>query len=303
MTAESPGGGRSVTVRDRVAGAGRTVAAKPVANPFIIPGPALVSFSGGRTSGLMLWRMLEAYGGTLPLDTYVVFANTGKEKPETLNFVREVSERWDCPIHWIEYAGKGVYREVTYATASRDGEPFDVLIAEKKYLPNTVTRFCTEVLKVKGFAWFMAARGHGDMGDWPNIVGMRADEPRRVAKMARRNDEGGEWNLTPLATAGATKADVLAFWAAQPFGLNLLPWQGNCDLCFLKGEKIRVRILRDEPRVGDWWAAREVQIGATFDKKATIPQLGFLSRLPMLPGMDDEITDDDSAAIPCMCSD
>lgn len=32
-------------------------------NPFHIDGPAVVSFSGGRTSGLMLYRILDAWGG------------------------------------------------------------------------------------------------------------------------------------------------------------------------------------------------------------------------------------------------
>jgi hypothetical protein len=48
-----------------------------------------VSFSGGRTSAYMLWRALQAYGGKLPDDHVVAFANTGKEREETLRFVHE----------------------------------------------------------------------------------------------------------------------------------------------------------------------------------------------------------------------
>ena len=50
-----------------------------MSNPYKIPEPALISFSGGRTSGFMLWKILQAYNGKLPEDIWVVFANTGKK--------------------------------------------------------------------------------------------------------------------------------------------------------------------------------------------------------------------------------
>ena len=61
---------------------------------FRIPGRALVSFSGGRTSAYMLWRILHAHGGALPPDFVVAFANTGREREETLRFVHECGARW-----------------------------------------------------------------------------------------------------------------------------------------------------------------------------------------------------------------
>ena len=63
-------------------------------NPYKINGPALISFSGGRTSGFMLWNIIQAHGGTLPKDVYVTFANTGKEAPETLDFVHEIEQKF-----------------------------------------------------------------------------------------------------------------------------------------------------------------------------------------------------------------
>ena len=56
---------------------------------FLIEGPAVIAFSGGRTSGLMLYRILEAHGGALPDDVVPVFCNTGKEHHATLDFVRD----------------------------------------------------------------------------------------------------------------------------------------------------------------------------------------------------------------------
>ena len=73
---------------------------------FLISGPAVISFSGGRTSGYMLWRILQAHGGKLPDDVRVVFANTGKEMEETLEFVQAASDHWRVPITWVEYRPK-----------------------------------------------------------------------------------------------------------------------------------------------------------------------------------------------------
>jgi predicted phosphoadenosine phosphosulfate sulfurtransferase len=44
-----------------------------------INGTTIITFSGGRTSGFLLHKILENYNGKLPSDAYVVFDNTGKE--------------------------------------------------------------------------------------------------------------------------------------------------------------------------------------------------------------------------------
>ena len=101
-------------------------------DPFKIEGPALISFSGGRTSGYMLWRILQAHGGTLPDDVKVTFANTGKEMPQTLDFVRDCGERWGVNILWLEYVAhddpQHRWQIVSLKSASRNGEPFKALI-------------------------------------------------------------------------------------------------------------------------------------------------------------------------------
>jgi len=50
----------------------------------------------------MLWNILQAHGGALPADIRVCFANTGKEREETLRFVHECETRWGVRVHWIE---------------------------------------------------------------------------------------------------------------------------------------------------------------------------------------------------------
>lgn len=212
-------------------------------DPFLIEGPAVISFSGGRTSGYMLRRILDA---GLPPNVHVLFADTGKEREETYAFVRLLSAWWNVPIHWVERPGQ-----------------FTQLITDRSFLPNPVMRFCTQELKIRPMRDWMLAFGYEH---WTNVVGIRADEPRRVAKMREAAERRSErWDIAlPLAEAGVTLADINAFWQAQPFDLGLQPHEGNCDLCFLKGRDKIVNIVRDRPDLAHWWADQEARVGGTF---------------------------------------
>ena len=72
-------------------------------NPYYCDGQTVVQFSGGRTSAYMLYRAIEAHNGKLPEYVKVCFANTGKEMPQTLDFVNNCSINWGVKIHWLEY--------------------------------------------------------------------------------------------------------------------------------------------------------------------------------------------------------
>ena len=74
-----------------------------MSDPFKIIEPTVISFSGGRTSAYMLWRVLQSNGGGLPSVAIVCFANTGKEEAATLKFVNDCSVNWNVPITWLEY--------------------------------------------------------------------------------------------------------------------------------------------------------------------------------------------------------
>lgn len=225
-------------------------------SPYLITGPALISFSGGRTSAYMLHQIIQAHGGTLPEDVHVTFANTGKEREETLRFVHECGSRWNMPIRWLERAEDGGMAEVGYNSASRAGEPFAALVAKKGYLPNAVARFCTVELKIRVMRDFARSLG---WEHWHNVIGLRYDEGNRVLKSLARSDSGKEpWrNLMPLSTARVTVRDVLGFWGAQPFDLGLKHYEGNCDLCFLKGRGKLKAIMREQPGGADWWIEQE----------------------------------------------
>jgi 3'-phosphoadenosine 5'-phosphosulfate sulfotransferase (PAPS reductase)/FAD synthetase len=256
---------------------------------FEVSGPTCISFSGGRTSGYMLWLVLQAHGGKLPPDTHVVFANTGKEEEATLRFVRDCGQRWGVPIVWVEYLPDGDgWKTVNFDTASRKGEPFDALIRKRNYLPNPVARFCTVELKILRAVDYMRSLG---CAEHENLVGIRADEPRRIAKL-RADPSGGTKGVersAPLADAGITKWDVMRFWQSQDFDLGLpniggTTMHGNCDLCFLKSAPIVMSLIAEKPVRGVWWAGEEGSItnpsitnGGTFrrDRPSYAAMLAF----------------------------
>ena len=119
-----------------------------MSNPYDILEPTVISFSGGRTSAFMLHKvLLNGGGGQLPSQAIVCFANTGKEDEATLEFVYQCEQNWNIPIVWLEYCNEEPkFKIVDFKTASRNGEPFAAMIEKKKFLPNSVMRFCTTEL-------------------------------------------------------------------------------------------------------------------------------------------------------------
>ena len=216
----------------------------------------------------MLHCIMEANGG-LRDGVEVVFTNTGREFPATLDFVAEVEQRWGVLITWVEYR-RGVpgFEVVGRQGASEAGEPFDALIDAKQYLPNVTQRFCTQDLKIRPAGKYLKAQG---WKRWTAAVGIRADEAHRLPDPSKpRKERWTRWH--PLADAGVTRHDVAAFWRGQPFDLRLpniagRTAQGNCDGCFLKSEAARAALARDFPDRAAWWARAEGRISSLEGQK------------------------------------
>jgi 3'-phosphoadenosine 5'-phosphosulfate sulfotransferase (PAPS reductase)/FAD synthetase len=239
----------------------------------------------------MLWRVLQSNGG-LPDEAIVCFANTGKEDEATLEFVRDCQINWGVKINWLEYKDSGSKFELLdFEKSSRNGEPFEMLIKKRKYLPNMVARFCTAELKVLTIDRYLKSIG---VNEYVTMVGIRADEPRRVAKMRGNKDI----KLTPLADAGVTEKEVWDFWKAQPFDLGLPKVSGasNCDLCFLKGTNIIMGLISQKPDRAVWWAQMEEHIGGKFrsDRPSYYQMMQYTK--DQMPLFSDE-------SVACFCGD
>lgn len=280
-------------------------------DPFKITGPTSIGVSGGRTSGLMLRKVLDANGGKLPPDAIACFENTGKEMEETLVFIRDMALHWGVPITWLEYRNdEQGFAVVNYETASRNGEPFEAIIEKRGYLPNSMARFCTVELKIRTLHKYIKKSLGWE--EWDQMVGIRADEPKRVVKIrARPSPEiAAETMIIPMADAGITKSDVAAFWRAQPFDLNLpningtTPW-GNCDLCFLKGANQVFTMIQEQPKRAVWWAKQEArgQANKPEGNLFRIDRPGYARMLEYATTQGSLLTGLEDDGISCFCGD
>lgn len=261
-------------------------------NPYLVQGPAQISFSGGRSSAMMLVKIVEAHGGTLPTDVIVGFANTGKELEETLLFVDRVHNFLGIDLRWVEYNENARWSPVNFVTASRNGGPFASVMRHRGYVPNPMTRICTQYLKVIPLHELMKSF---KLDAFSTVSGIRADEPRRAAKIRARGDF-----VLPLVDAGVTTADVIAYWKSMPFDLELPPdgAHSNCDLCFLKGTNRLLGLIREEPARADWWIKQEAG-GKLF--RIDRPNYAALKVIATQPQLFDAEESEDQQ--PCECTD
>jgi 3'-phosphoadenosine 5'-phosphosulfate sulfotransferase (PAPS reductase)/FAD synthetase len=231
---------------------------------------------------------------------------------ETLDFINECDVKWGLNIVWLEYRPNNEFAVVTYETASRNGEPFKALIEKKNYLPNAMVRFCTVDLKILTLERYLKSIG---WTEWENMIGIRADEPRRVAKIRANPSDGrkGVSRFMPLAQVGVQKEDISQFWKSQDFDLGLpniggVTYHGNCDLCFLKGSKQIYALIREQPKRAIWWIEQEKSVQSA--GKFTGDGARFRSDRPSYKQMyenalsqDELFKFDDEALEDCSCTD
>ena len=133
--------------------------------------PHIVKFSGGRSSGLLLFVLLD--NGLLKAERgdVVVFNNTAAEHPETYRFVAQCKHRCEAagvPFFLVEFqtyedARNGewrrlpAYRLVNASPRSDQnpdgfcwrGEVFEEMLSHQGFVPNRFRRVCTKHLKLE----------------------------------------------------------------------------------------------------------------------------------------------------------
>ena len=154
---------------------------------------------------------------------------------------------------------------------------------EELLFKKSYARACPPAIEVQRFSEFSCVGSHhmmdnqavrndsseeGSINDqdkleYLSFIGLRADEPLRVARVQTRSDfqnkkddssqisNDTEIVRTPLADAGVTNADVNSFWGSRDWGLQLPTDAGlsNCVYCFMKGTRNIRKIKRDIEQV------------------------------------------------------
>jgi len=216
----------------------------------------LVCFSGGKTSAYMTKKIKESFTG----DLRVVFANTGQENDETLEFVRDCDRYFGFETVWLEAEVQErntatSFKVVDFESANRDGAIFETVI-QKYGIPNVSYPHCTRELKERPLHSYVKAIGWA-RGNYQTAIGIRTDETRRVRKTKDYQNI-----VYPLVDwFPADKDDVNDFWEDQKFNLKLAEHKGNCKWCWKKSLKKHSVLIHESPEIYNFPRKMEQKYG------------------------------------------
>ena len=139
--------------------------------------PHVVKFSGGRSSGMLLFALLENKILNPDRGDVIVFNNTSSEHPDTYRFTRNcnrASNRYGVPFFWVEFqtyedARNGEWTRIPSYRLVNDqprsienpngfhwrGEVFEELLSWSGYVPNQFSRICTQNMKLEATRFFL----------------------------------------------------------------------------------------------------------------------------------------------------
>ena len=186
----------------------------------------------------------------------------------TRRFLRDwFGAREGIPAEGHGGAGSLVDRDQLYARHGRSGgsTPRVIFDGKKDFVlsrpPNRPTQRYADYSRAAAPFSNPAVRdrvfgGRASLGigavEYVSLIGLRGDEPHRVARVSARAADPhadalseGEHPYMPLADFEIDESAVDDFWNERPWGTDLLPEDkalSNCVFCFLKGVNTLARI-------------------------------------------------------------
>ena len=250
----------------------------------------MVTISGGRSSAMMA-RHIQTNEKYADFKKVFVFCNTGMERPETIDFLKNIEKFWQIEITKIEgvYSndlGTGVkYKIVDWDNLNMTADPFSKMIEHKNKgifsgMPNKDAPYCSENLKT------MPAKKLCDdifgVNNYKIAIGFRKEDmPKRISFAEIKEDKKRIFPLLTDFITPVSQLDLNKFFNEQPFKLELHGKYGNCELCWKKSDENLIENILFGTRFIDWFKNEEKKINSvSFRGHKSIDDLVNMSKLP-----------------------
>lgn len=238
----------------------------------------IVLVSGGRSSAMMA-RHIQTSEKYDKYEKLYCFCNTGQERPETIQFLKDMVYYWGIPLNIIEgvYSmemGVGVrHRIVDFDTMDMEGKVFTEAIKhlnKNKWtgVPNAAIPYCSEYLKTRVSHSF--AREIFGTTKYIKALGYRAEDvPKRIhpKELEEEEKQGNTYRIAPLLTDFEIPIGIPQlneFFDNEPFKLSISSRLGNCELCYKKSEPNLIEAIQYGTRFIEWHKEQEEIYGNRF---------------------------------------
>lgn len=232
----------------------------------------MVTVSGGRSSAMMA-RHIQTSEQYKDFEKVYVFANTGMERPETIQFLKDIETFWKIPLIKVEgvyseIMGVGIgYNIVEWDDLNMNGKPYEQCVIHKNKgifdgLPNQEAPYCSDSLKT--IPCKKLCDSMFGVNNYIKAIGFRAEDmPKRISFAEINADKKRIFPLLTDFSPIIGKRLLAEFWAKQPFKLQIDSSLGNCELCWKKGDKSLVESIKAGSRFIDWHIQNEEKYGNT----------------------------------------
>lgn len=244
----------------------------------------MILVSGGRSSARMAYHVHNSDQYS-KYEKVFVFCNTGQERPETIQFLKDQMSYWGIPLICLEgvYSqepGVGVsHKIVDIENLNMKGEPLSGAIMQmNKHKWTGVfcppTPYCSDYTKTRVSQSF-ARTLWGRNPKYIKAIGYRAEDmPKRITFKELKEEHRLYYQtgrtvmrIAPLLQdfdRPVTKGDLTIFFNDQPFQLQINSDIGNCELCFKKSDKNLIKAINTGTRFIDWHDRHEREYGNFF---------------------------------------
>ena len=269
----------------------------------------LVTVSGGRSSAMMAYH-IHTSPKYQEYEKAYVFANTGMERPETIEFLKKIETIWGIPLTLIEgtyssIMGVGVgYKIVDWDSLDMKAKVFEECVmhlnkGEYSGLPNSAAPYCSPYMKTLPCEKF--ANDILGKKNYLKAIGYRKEDmPKRISWPEIKEEKE---RIFPLLTDFPEPIGLLelnSWWNKQAFQLGINSKLGNCELCWKKSEKNLVEVIQTGTRFVDWWEKMEEKYGNTsFRDKKSIADFVAMASQPTTMNIDFGSSNDDNN---CVCN-